>query len=44
MGAVAEVSVSLQQSDAAEELANAAGGHWKEGCAYRDIFCNLHFK
>lgn len=44
MGAVAEAAVPLQQNDAAQEPANAAGGHRNEGRAYRDAFCNLHFK
>ena len=42
MGAVAEVSGSLQQSDFAEESSNAAGSHRNEGCVYRDAF--LSFK
>ena len=44
MGAVAEAAVPLQQNDAAQEPANAAGGRQNEGCACRDAFCNLHFK
>ena len=44
MGAVAEAAVPLQQNDAAQGPANATGGHRNEGRAYRDAFCNLHFK
>ena len=38
MGAVAEAAVPLQQNDAAQEPANAAGGRQNEGCACRDAF------
>ncbi|XP_050734738.1 putative nuclease HARBI1 [Eriocheir sinensis] len=41
MGAEAQVPVPL--NDAAEEPANAPGGHRNDGRAYRDAFCTLHF-